>query len=145
MLVWLDWRAVPLQGQAVGAALSELQERHEPDGRHCDAPHQDAAFHVVLGLFITDVFLIGMAAYVGSKAGAALEKGLKTLRKRSDRMTPAELVRHLRQAAAEADARGRRDVAHNLRVAVAELLEEERQHEDAQMREHLKKQLENKP
>ncbi len=60
-------------------------------------------------------------------------------------MTPAELVQHLRKAAREADERGRRDVAHNLRVAVADLLEEERQHEDAQMREHLKKQREKKP
>ncbi len=60
-------------------------------------------------------------------------------------MTPAELVQHLRKAAREADERGRRDIAHNLRVAVADLLEEERQREDAQMREHLKKQQEKKP
>ncbi len=53
-------------------------------------------------------------------------------------MTTAELVRQLRAAAKLADERGRPTIAHNLRLAVADLLEEARLEEDARMIAHLR-------
>lgn len=53
-------------------------------------------------------------------------------------MTTAELVRHLRLAAVEADARGCTVIAENLRKAALDVLEEARLEEDARMLAHLR-------
>lgn len=53
-------------------------------------------------------------------------------------MTTAELVRHLRLAAVEADSRGCVTVASNLRKAALDLIEEARLEEDAAMIAHLR-------
>ncbi len=53
-------------------------------------------------------------------------------------MTTAELIRHLRLAAAEADARGCTTMAANLRKAALDVIEEARLEEDARMIAHLR-------
>lgn len=53
-------------------------------------------------------------------------------------MTTAELIKQLRAAAWEADSRGRPTIAHNLRLAIVDLLEQAKLEEDAAMLAHLR-------